>query len=100
MFFKHDRQSILLRKNADSDPIPVPFDSFAFLGTVTYGAGSDSVILTGIRKGAKMPNLQSRERGEIRLFRYMLTGGEWKQITKIYAHHAVEIPGSANIAFY
>lgn len=98
MFLKDDGDTWLVRTDEQAEPATVSVAEFAFIASVRWAPRAARLILTGIRRGDRLPSLKTNYRGDMRLFA-STPEGEWQQLTHTYSHDAVEVAGCDWLAY-
>lgn len=100
MYYQIDNNTIAIKPTSDAEPWEASLEGFSAITSLRLSPDGECMALTGVTKGAALPDLKSNYRGDIRLYLCSRTATAWQQVSKKYAHDAVFIPGTGDIAFH
>lgn len=100
MYYKIEENQLILKQAPSAVELFVPIDIFQFISSIVYNKEDNYIFITGVKKGDQLPNLKNNLRGDLRLYRWEMTEGGWRQVCDSYAHDPVPVPGTKDIAFY
>ncbi|MGW3608049.1 hypothetical protein [Micromonospora sp. NPDC005161] len=92
MFRRLDQEDLLVTSGLDAPVFRVPLQPFSFVSTIRWCGHRQELILTAAPTGRRVPDLQTNDRGDLRLFRCDPRDGVWQQVYRGYAHDPVCLP--------